>query len=110
MTQRMTDLVKQIVAMLTALMMFMGAVGYTFEAFNPTTIEALGIFMTALIPLGITLYGIYMNTFAGKHAFDKAHEKEVKVLIEEGKFDPNAEILIQEVDAPDGVEDGGDVK
>lgn len=110
MTQRMQDLVKQIVAMLTAVMMFLAGLGYTFEQFNPNTIEALGIVLTSMIPLGITLYGIYMNTFAGKHAFDKAHEKEAKVMMEEGQFDPAAEVLVENVDAPDGVEDGGDVK
>lgn len=107
MTQKMTDLVKQIVAMLTALMMFLGAIGYTFEQFNPNTIEALGIFLTALIPLGITLYGIYMNTFVDKTAFDKAQVKEAKRQIEEGYFDPNAVI---EVETPEDAEDGADLK
>lgn len=106
MTQKMTDLVKQIVAILTALMMFLGALGYTFEQFNPNTIEALGIFLTALIPLGITIYGIYMNTFVDKTAFDKAQVKEAQRQIEEGYFDPTKVI---EVDVPEDAEDGADI-
>lgn len=107
MTQKMTDLVKQIVAILTALMMFLGALGYTFEQFNPNTIEALGIFLTALIPLGITVYGIYMNTFVDKTAFDKAQVKEAQRQIEEGYFDPTQVI---EVATPEEAEDGADIK
>lgn len=106
MTQKMKDLVKQIVAMLTAIMMFLGALGYTFEQFNPTTIEAFGIVLTSLIPLGVTLYGVYMNTFAGKGSFDKAHVKEAQRQIEDGEFDPEEGVL---VDAPEEAEDGGDL-
>ncbi|MCA1800062.1 MAG: hypothetical protein LC650_02065 [Actinobacteria bacterium] len=106
MTQKMTDLVKQITSMLTAVLLFLGALGYSFEKFNPSTIEALGIVLTALIPLGITLYGVYMNTFAGKDAFEKAHRKEAQRMIEEGTFDPN-EVL--EVEVPEDAEDGADI-
>lgn len=110
MTQKMTDLVKQIVAMLMALFMFLGAIGYTFEAFNPSTIEAFGIFLTALIPLGITLYGIYMNTFVNRKAFDKAQVKEAQRQIEEGEFDPNeGKYVVEELDVPAEAEDGADL-
>jgi hypothetical protein len=109
MTEKMKDLVKQITAMLTAIMMFLGALGYTFEQFNPNTIEALGIVLTSLIPLGVTLYGVYMNTFAGKNAFTNAHEREAKRLIEEGKFDPNEGVLVEELDVPAEAEDGADL-
>lgn len=106
MTQKMTDLVKQIVSMLTAVMMFLAGLGYTFEQFNPNTIESLGIVLTSLIPLGITLYGIYMNTFVSKGAFDKAQEKEAKRQIEEGNFDPTKVI---EVEVAEEAEDGADL-
>lgn len=107
MTQKMTDLIKQITSALTAVMLFLGALGYSFERFNPTTIEALGITLTALVPLGITLYGIYMNTFVQKTAFDKAQEKEAQRLAEEGMFKPNE---ITEIKTPEDAEDGGDLK
>lgn len=100
MTQKMTDLVKQIVAMLMALFLFLGTIGYTFEAFNPESIEAFGIFLGALVPFGITIYGIYMNTFAGRTAFDKAKEKEAQRAIEEGEFEPNPKAE----DAEDGAD------
>lgn len=110
MTEKLKDIVKQLTAMLTAVMMFLGALGYTFEKFNPSTIEALGIVLTALIPLGVTLYGVYMNTFAGSTAFDNAHIREAKRLIEEGKFDPEAGVVpVEELDVPEEAEDGADL-
>lgn len=111
MTQKMTDLVKQIVAILMAFMLFLGTLGYTFEQFNTSTIESFGLFLTAMIPFGVTVYGIYTNTFAGRKAFAKAHEKEAQRLIEEGEFDPEAGAFVErEVEAPEGVEDGADIK
>lgn len=109
MTQKMTDLVKQVVAMLMALFLFLGTLGYTFEQFNPDSIEAFGIFLTAMVPFGVTIYGIYMNTFASRKAFDKAQEKEAQRKIEEGEIDPNGAPRVVEVDAPENAEDGADL-
>lgn len=110
MTQKMTDLIKQVVAMLMALFMFMGTLGYTFEQFNPTTIEAFGIFLTALVPFGVTIYGIYMNTFYNRKAFDRAQQKEAQRQIEEGEFNPNAnKFVLEELDVPAEAEDGADL-
>lgn len=107
MTQKMTDLVKQVVAILMALFMFLGTIGYSFEAFNPESIEAFGIILAALIPLGVTVYGIYMNTFVAKTAFDKAQMKEAQRQQEEGYFDPSRVI---EVEVEEDIEDGADIK
>lgn len=105
MTQKVTDLIKQIVAMLMALFTFLGTLGYAFEQFNPNTIEALGIFLTAMVPFGITIYGIYMNTFVDPDAFDKAQMKQAQRQIEEGKFANE----IEEVAVADDTEDGADI-
>lgn len=107
MTQKMTDLVKQIVAILMAVFLFLGTVGYSFEQFNPESIEAFGIVLGAMIPLGVTVYGIYMNTFVARKAFDKAQEKEAQRQIEEGEITPN---VVKEVPVADDAEDGADIK
>lgn len=110
MTQKMTDLVKQIVAILMAAFLFLGTLGYAHEAFNPDSIEAFGVFLGAMIPFGVTVYGIYMNTFASRKAFDKAQEKEARRQIEEGEFDPNAgKFNDQTLDVPEDAEDGADL-
>lgn len=109
MTQKQKDIVKQVVAMLTALMLFLGAVGTNVQILTPESIEQFGLLLGAIIALGTTLYGVYMNTFAGKKAFDKAKEKEAQRMIDEGAFDPEENIIV-EVEAPEGVEDGADVK
>ena len=110
MTQKNTDLVKQIVAMLMALMLFLGTMGMNVEFLTPDSIEQFGVLLGALIAFGTTIYGIYMNTFASRKAFDKAQEKEAQRKIEEGEFDPNQNVVIEEVYAPEGVDDGADVK
>lgn len=107
-SQKHTDMIKLITAFLTATFLFLGTLGYSFEKFNPTTIEAFGIFLGAAIPLGVTFYGIWTNTFTRLEAFQKAQEKEAQRLIEEGMIaNPNKPI---EVKAPAGAEDGSDVK
>lgn len=110
MTQKTTDLVKQVVAMLMALMLFLGTMGMNSEYLTPESIEQFGVLLGALIAFGVTIYGIYMNTFASKKAFDKAQEKEAQRMIDEGAFNPEDNIIVEPVDAPDGVEDGADVK
>lgn len=110
MTQKTTDLVKQIVAMLMALMLFLGTMGMNSEYLTPDSIEQFGVLLGALIAFGTTIYGIYMNTFASRKAFDKAQEKEAIRKIEEGEFDPNENAIVEEVYTPDGVEDGADIK
>lgn len=110
MNQKTTDLVKQILAMLTALAPVVALFGFNPEFLTPESIEQFGVLLGALIALGVTLYGIYMNTFANKKAFEKAKEKEAQRLIEEGAFDPEDNVIVEPVDAPDGVEDGADLK
>lgn len=85
MTQKATDFIKILTTMLTALMFFLGSMGYAFEKFNPETIEAFGIFLAALIPFGYVLYGIWMNTYTRWKSFIKAEEKKRQRLEEEGK-------------------------
>lgn len=111
MSQKTTDLVKQIVAMLMALMLFLGTMGMNSEYLTPESIEQFGVLLGTIIAFGVTIYGIYMNTFASRKAFDKAQEKEAQRMIDEGEFDPEEGALpVQPVDAPDGVEDGADIK
>lgn len=110
MNQKTTDLVKQVVAMLMALMLFLGTIGLNSEYLTPDSIEQFGVLLGALIAFGATIYGIYMNTFYKKSAFKKAEEKEAQRLIDEGAFDPEENVIVEPVDAPDGVEDGADLK
>lgn len=85
MKQQTNDLVKIITTMLTAFMFFLGTIGYTFEKFNPQSIEAFGIFLAALIPFSYVLYGIWMNTFTRWKAFMTAEEKKRQRLKDEAQ-------------------------
>lgn len=84
MNQKTTDLVKQVVGFLTALSMFMGTIGFAFDWFNADSINAFGVVLGAGLALGYTLYAVYVNTFAGAGAFDKAAEKAAQRAEEEG--------------------------
>lgn len=85
MSQKTEDVVKQVVTALSALMLFLGTVGITFDWFTLDSINAFGVFLGAFILLCITLYGIYMNTYAQLRAFRLAEEKKRQRLAEEGK-------------------------
>ena len=83
MTQKTADFVNIVTTMLTAFMFFLASMGYVFEKFNLQTIEAFGVFLTALIPFGYVLYGIWMNTYTRWKAFIQAEEKKRQRLQEE---------------------------
>lgn len=85
MTQKTTDLIKQIGAMLTALAPVIALFGFNPEFLTPESIEHFMILLGAIVTLGFTLYGIYMNTFVQRKAFDIAAEKERQRKLEEGE-------------------------
>lgn len=86
MTQKTTDIVKQVVGFLTAMSMFLGTIGFAFDWFNADSINAFGVFLGATIALGYTLYAVYTNTFGSKKAFDKAADKAAVRAEEEGEI------------------------
>ncbi|MFF2287306.1 phage holin [Peribacillus butanolivorans] len=61
------DKTKQYVAMiggaLGALLLFFQSLGYQVEWFNEDTINSFINFITAIIPLGFALYGVYKNQY-----------------------------------------------
>ncbi|MGE7766678.1 phage holin [Peribacillus sp. NPDC096540] len=58
---------KQYVAMiggvLGALLLFFQSLGYQVEWFNENTINSFINFITAVVPLGFALYGVYKNQY-----------------------------------------------
>lgn len=85
MTQKVTDLVKQVVTVLSALLSFLTIVGIRFDWFTIESINAFGVLLVAFILLCITIYGIWMNTYYRWKAFRLAEEKKQQRLTEEGK-------------------------
>ncbi|VDG98920.1 Uncharacterised protein [Lysinibacillus sphaericus] len=63
----MDDKLKQIIALfggwLSAILLFLGVVGLSFDWFNQESIDALLVVLIASVPLGVALYGIYKNTY-----------------------------------------------
>ncbi|MFP3509838.1 phage holin [Peribacillus sp. SIMBA_075] len=61
------DKAKQYVAMiggaLGALLLFFQSLGYQVEWFNENTINSFINFLTAIVPLGFALYGVYKNQY-----------------------------------------------
>ncbi|MFD4928414.1 phage holin [Peribacillus butanolivorans] len=78
------DKTKQYVAMiggaLGALLLFFQSLGYQVEWFNEDTINSFINFITAIVPLGFALYGVYKNQFL---LTEKALEQE-KALKKQG--------------------------
>ncbi|MFB7639474.1 phage holin [Peribacillus butanolivorans] len=75
---------KQYVAMvggdLGALLLFFQSLGYQVVWFNEDTINSFTNFLTAIVPLGFVLYGVYKNQFL---LTEKALEQE-KALEKQG--------------------------
>ncbi|MFD9629000.1 phage holin [Peribacillus muralis] len=61
------DKTKQYIAMiggaLGALLLFFQSLGFQVEWFNEHTINSFINFLTALVPLGFALYGVYKNQY-----------------------------------------------
>lgn len=111
MTQKTTDIVKQVVGFLTALSMFLGTIGFAFDWLTVDSINAFGVVLGATIALGYTLYAVYTNTFGAKSAFRKAAEKAVTRAEEEGEavvIDITAEV--EELEVPEFANDAADIK
>lgn len=73
----MDDKLKQIIALfggwLSAILLFLGVVGLSFDWFNQESIDALVVVLMATVPLVVALYGIYKNTY---RLSDKAKRQE----------------------------------
>ncbi|WP_340373307.1 phage holin [Peribacillus sp. FSL E2-0218] len=61
------DKTKQYIAMiggaLGALLLFFQSLGFQVEWFNENTINSFINFLTAIVPLGFALYGVYKNQY-----------------------------------------------
>lgn len=73
----MDDKLKQIIALfggwLSAILLFLGVVGLSFDWFNQESIDAFVVVLMATVPLVVALYGIYKNTY---RLSDKAKRQE----------------------------------
>lgn len=73
----MDDKLKQIIALfggwLSAILLFLGVVGLSFDWFNQESIDALVVVLMASVPLVVALYGVYKNTY---RLSDKAKRQE----------------------------------
>ncbi|WP_260399795.1 SPP1 phage holin family protein [Peribacillus simplex] len=78
------DKTKQYIAMiggaLGALLLFFRSLGFQVDWFNENTINSFINFLTALVPLGFALYGVYKN----QYLLTKKAKKQEVVLKEEG--------------------------
>jgi SPP1 family holin len=78
------DKTKQYVAMiggvLGTLLLFFQSLGFQVEWFNEHTINSFTNFLTALIPFGFALYGVYKN----QYLVTKKAKKQEAVLKKQG--------------------------
>ncbi|AOH54537.1 PTS mannose transporter subunit IID [Peribacillus muralis] len=65
---------------LGALLLFFQSIGFQIEWFNENTINSFINFLTAIVPLGFALYGVYKNQYL---LTNKAKEQE-EFLKEQG--------------------------
>ncbi len=65
---------------LGALFLFFQSLGFQVDWFNENTINSFINFLTALVPLGFALYGVYKN----QYLLTKKAKKQEVVLKEEG--------------------------
>lgn len=63
----MDDKLKQIIALfggwLSAILLFLGVVGLSFDWFNQESIDAFVVVLMATVPLVVALYGIKKNSY-----------------------------------------------
>ncbi|MGW6385121.1 phage holin [Peribacillus butanolivorans] len=78
------DKAKQYLAMiggaLGALLLFFQTLGYQVEWFNEDTINSFTNFLTAIVPLGFALYGVYKN----QYLVTKKAQKQEEALKKQG--------------------------
>jgi SPP1 family holin len=78
------DKTKQYIAMiggaLGALLLFFQSLGFQVEWFNEHTINSFINVLTALVPLGFALYGVYKN----QYLITKKAKKQEEVLKKQG--------------------------
>lgn len=76
----MDDKFKQTIALfggwLSAILLFLGVVGLSFDWFNQESIDAFVVVLMATVPLVVALYGIYKNTY---RLSDKAKRQEAEL-------------------------------
>ncbi|MEK4535607.1 phage holin [Peribacillus sp. FSL K6-1552] len=65
---------------LGALVLFLQSLGYQVEWFNEDTINSFTNFLTAIVPLGFALYGVYKN----KYLVTKNAQKQEEALKKQG--------------------------
>lgn len=75
------DIVKLVSGFLTALLLFLGAVGIQYDWFNQGSIDAFVVLLGAAIALGINLYTVWANTYVSKKAQKQKEELERKDLL-----------------------------
>ena len=60
------DIVTLLGGFLTALLLFLGTIGISFDWFTQDSIDAFVVLIGAAIALGINLYAIWKNTYVSK--------------------------------------------
>ncbi|MEH6943369.1 phage holin [Bacillus sp. JJ722] len=62
------DIVTLVTGFLSALLLFFGTIGVSFDRFTTESINAFGVLLTATIALSVALYAIWKNTYVSKKA------------------------------------------
>lgn len=77
----MNDWAKLATGFLGALLLFFGTIGVSFDWFNPDSINAVGIVITAAVPLVMAIYGVWKNSYVSYKAKRQKAELEKKNLL-----------------------------
>lgn len=85
MTQKAKDIIKLVIAALAASAPVLAIFGVQFDFLQPEALASIEVFLGAVVTLFIALYGVWMNTFATRKAFDKAEEKKAERIQDERK-------------------------
>ncbi|AST92995.1 phage holin, partial [Sutcliffiella cohnii] len=62
------DVITLLGGFLTALLMFLGTVGITFDWFNEESINAFVLLVSSLVALVVNVYAVWKNTYTSKNA------------------------------------------
>ncbi|MGY3718815.1 phage holin, partial [Sutcliffiella cohnii] len=62
------DVITLLGGFLTALLMFLGTVGISFDWFNEESINAFVLLISSLVALVVNLYAVWKNTYTSKNA------------------------------------------
>lgn len=66
------DIVTLVTGFLSALLLFLGTIGISFEWFTTESINAFGVLLAATIALVASFYAIWKNTYISKKAKKQA--------------------------------------